>query len=116
VRSRWHRGRFGITGDPYLRLGLANRDRGNRAALFVPIWFAVQPTCRWSIALHTGWNSDLAVARDGWHTPLGLVVTARARHDLEVIVEAGFPSLIGPQNQTKERALLLTASWRPRVW
>ncbi len=112
---RWHRGRFGITGDPYLRIGLANRDLGNRAALFLPVWLAVQPTCRWLIALHTGWNSDLAVVKDGWHAPLAVIITARALPTLDFSIEAGFASLIGPQNQTKQRALLLTAIWRRRL-
>ena len=109
---RWTRGRFAIVGDPYLRLGLANLDRGNRAALVLPVWLQVQPTCRWLVALHLGWDSDLAVVRDGWHFPVGVVAGVHPYRALELDLEFGFPSLLGPQNDGGNRALLLTAGWR----
>lgn len=109
---RWQRGRTSITSDPYLRLGLANRDEGNRAALSVPIWVGIQPTCRWMIALHTGWDSDLAVWRDGWHGPFALLVRARATTHLDASVEAGFSTLFGPQNNVAQRAIVVALSWR----
>lgn len=109
---RWTRGRFAIESDPYLRVGLMNRDEGNRAALFLPVWLAMQPTCRWLIAIHTGWDSELAIARDGYHIPFGLVVRARATSHIDVAVEAGFTSLLGPQNNIKQRAALVTLGWR----
>jgi len=110
--ARWTRGRFAIATDPYLRQGLANRDKGNRAALFVPVWFAIQPTCRWVIALHVGYDSDLAVAKDGWHLPVGLVIGVHPIERLELGLEVGFPSLFGPQNQFQQRALMFTVGWR----
>ena len=110
---RWTRGRFAITGDPYLRLGLASRDLGNRAALVVPIWLAVQPTCRWSLALHTGWDGELAILRDGWHAPIGLGTEVRVWGRLHVAAEAGFRSLLGPQHDLKSRTLALVLAWRP---
>jgi hypothetical protein len=109
---RWTRGRYAITSDPYLRLGLANTDLGNRAAISLPVWFAVQPTCRWLLALHTGWFSDIAVIRDGWHVPFGLVIQARATDHIDLGVEAGFSSLLGPQNNIKQRAAMITIAWR----
>ena len=110
---RWTRGRYAVSADPYLRLGLANRARGNRAALVVPIWLAVQPTCRWLIALHTGWDGELAVLRDGWHGPLALAVEVRAPARFHVAAEAGFRSLIGPQHDLGARTLAITLAWRP---
>jgi hypothetical protein len=110
---RWTRGRFAIASDPYLQLGLANRDLGNRAALVVPVWLAVQPTCRWLIALHTGWDGELAILRDGWHGPLALAIEARAASRLHVAVEGGFRSLIGPQIDLNARTLAITLAWRP---
>ncbi len=109
---RWTRGRFAIESDPYLRLGLVNRDQGNRAALFVPIWLAMQPTCRWLLAIHTGWDGEVAIVRDGWHIPFGLVIRARATSQVDIGVEAGFTSLLGPQNNIKQRAALVTVGWR----
>lgn len=109
---RWTRGRFAIESDPYLRLGLMNRDEGNRAALVVPVWLAVQPTCRWLIAIHTGYESEIVNARDGYHVPFGLVVRARATSHLDLGVEAGFTSLLGPQNNIKQRAALVMVGWR----
>ncbi len=109
---RWQRGRFAVVSDPYLRLGLKNRDQGNRAALVLPVWFQVQPTCKWLLALHAGWQSDLAVAKDGWHAPLGIVVGVHPTYALELALEVGFPSLFGPQNEFADRAALVTVSWR----
>lgn len=110
---RWTRGRFAITADPYLRLGLANRERGNRAALVVPIRLAVQPTCRWLVALHAGWDGELAVLGDGWRGPLGLAVEARAASRLHVAVEGGLRSLVGPQTDLGARTLAIAIAWRP---
>ncbi|MGE5184337.1 MAG: hypothetical protein ACM31C_19845, partial [Acidobacteriota bacterium] len=66
---RWTRGRWAVWSDPYLQLGLANVDAGNRHALFVPIGVSMQPGCRWAIDLRTGWDSDFAVITDGWYVP-----------------------------------------------
>ena len=109
---RWTHGRYAITSDPYLRLGLANRERGNRDAIMLPVWLALQPTCRWAISLHTGFNSDLAVIRDGWHVPVTLGVRARATAEIDVGVEAGFTSLLGPQNNAKQAAIAASIAWR----
>lgn len=110
--ARWQRGRFAVIGDPYLRLGLANRDRGNRAALVLPIALAVQPTCRWVVALKTGAQGDLAVWRDGWYVPVSLAVTAAATAQLDLAVEAGLQQAYGPQTDIKQRAVVVTATWR----
>lgn len=110
--ARWHRGRYAITTDPYLQLGLGNNDRGNRAELWVPVVFAVQPTCRWVVELHSGWNSDLAEVGDGWHIPVALGVRAMATSHLELGGELGFTSLLGPQNNPKQRVGFVTIGWR----
>lgn len=109
---RWHRGRYAIASDPYLQLGLGNNDRGNRAELWIPIVLALQPTCRWVIELHSGWNSDVAIANDGWHVPIGLAVRAAATHHVDVGLALGFTSLLGPQNNPKQRVAFLTIGWR----
>jgi hypothetical protein len=110
---RWTQGRYAITSDPYLRVGLVNRDLGNRTALVVPIWFAIQPTWRSAIALHTGWDGDLATWRDGWHVPIALELVARATRRVDLGLTAGFPHLLGPQNTPKERAMSLMLEVRP---
>lgn len=108
----WRHGRFAIVGDPYLQLGLANRDRGNRAALFLPVTLTVQPTCRWAISLRTGWNSDLAVWSDGWHIPVFVGVRARATEHLDIGGGLGFSTLLGPQNTAKLRIAVVSFGWR----
>ncbi|HEY5944302.1 MAG TPA: hypothetical protein VIV40_02375, partial [Kofleriaceae bacterium] len=109
---RWTRGRFAIVGDPYLQLGVANTDKGNRAALFVPITFAVQPLSRWEIALRTGWNSDLAVIRDGWHVPVAIATRVAIDRNFEAGTMLAFSTLLGPQNTAKERALFFMVGFR----
>lgn len=109
---RWSHGRFAVTTDPYLRVGLGNRGDGNRDALMIPIWLGIQPTCRWLISLHTGIDGELATWRDGWHVPFALGVRARATSAVDVGFEAGFSSLLGPQNNIKQRAVMVFAAWR----
>lgn len=109
---RWTRGRYAITSDPYLQLGLANTDRGNRHALFVPLMFSVQPLARWELALRTGFNSDLAVIKDGWHVPIAIATRVRIDAHFDVGMMLGFASLLGPQNTAKERALFFMLGYR----
>jgi hypothetical protein len=113
---RWTRSRFLIATDPYVRVGLANTNRGNRGYVMLPVWFGVQPTCRWLVALRTGWDSDLDVWRDGWHGQLALSVRAAATSNIDIAVEAGFNSLYGPQNNLKTRAAFITVGWRGGVF
>jgi hypothetical protein len=113
---RWTRGRFAILGDPYVRLPLANGDLGNRAALVLPLWLAVQPATGWQIALRTGYDADFAVLRDGGHGPISLAVTARVTAALELAVEAGWAQLLGPQYDAKTGTIFVTAGWRSAVW
>jgi hypothetical protein len=105
---RWTRGRFAITTDPYIRIGLANLHQGNRTAFNVPVWFGLQPTCRWLIEFHTGADGDFRVIRDGWHMPASIVVTARATENLDISVEAGLQQAYGPQIDTKQRSVIVT--------
>jgi hypothetical protein len=112
---RFTRGRFRIASDPYLRLPLANADQGNRAALMLPVWLGVQPARRWLLELHTGYDGELAVWPDGWHIPFALVTRVRPASQLELALEAGFSSLFGPQNNIKQRAVMLSVGWRGGV-
>jgi hypothetical protein len=109
---RWTRGRFAVACDPYLRLPLANRTRGNRAAISIPLWLAVQPARGWMITLHTGFDADLIVLRDGSHSPFGLGVTTRLTREIDLGIEAGWARLLGPQYDAKHGAVLVTAGWR----
>ena len=111
--ARWTRGRFAIETDPYLQLGLANTEDGNRAAVVVPVQLAVQPTCRWLVALDTGWNSELHLLEDGWHIPVAIGARARATEHVDVGATLGFATLLGPQNTPKQRVLFVSVGWRP---
>ena len=110
--ARWTTGRFAITADPYLQLGLANTDEGNRHALFLPLTFAVQPTAHWELLLRTGFHSDLAVIEDGWHVPVAVGTRVVIERHFELGALLGFNSLLGPQNTAKERALFFMFGWR----
>jgi hypothetical protein len=109
--ARWRRGRFAITTDPYVRLPLANHKLGNRAAIYLPLWFAVQPATGWAIALHTGFDADLVVLRDGGRVPVAIDVTARVTGDVDLGVIAGWGGLFGPQHDGKHGTLMIAASW-----
>lgn len=109
---RWTRGRFAITSDPYLRIPLANAADGNRTAISLPLWLAVQPARRWQLALHTGFDADLAVLTDGWHGPISLVTTVRLTDALDATLEAGWEQLLGPQYDAKTATIQLALGWR----
>jgi hypothetical protein len=109
---RWHHGRFGITADPYLRLGLQNRDLGNRATLLVPVQLAVQPTCKWVVGARLGYDSAIEVWRDGWRGQASVFAGAHPIEPLEISVEYGFRALFGPVHDGTERVLMISVGWR----
>lgn len=109
---RWTHGRFAILGDPYLRVPLANAPLGNRYAINLPVWLAMQPAAGWMLALRGGFESDLAVIDDGGHVPVAIDVTARATPRLDLGVEGGWAGLLGPQHDARHGTLMLWAGWR----
>jgi hypothetical protein len=108
---RWTHGRFAITGDPYLRVPLANASLGNRWAINLPVWLAVQPRAGWMIALRGGFASDLVVIRDGGHIPFAVDVTARVTPSVDLGVEGGWAGLLGPQHDARHATIMIAAGW-----
>lgn len=111
---RWTHGRFAIASDPYLRLPLANHDRGNRAAIALPLWFAAQPAVGWMIAFRTGFASDLVVLRDGGHVPVAFDAAVRVTEDIDGGVEVGWGSLLGPQQEARTVTVMVMVGWHYR--
>jgi hypothetical protein len=111
---QWTHGRLELTADPYLQLGLANTDRGNRAELFLPVGLAARVAARVHLDFRTGYNSDTAVWRDGYHVPAWAGARVAATPAVEVGAAVGFYSVLGPQATGKERALFVTIAWRGR--
>lgn len=109
---RWTAGRFAIMTDPYLRVPLANAELGNRTALSIPLWLGLQPARGWMLTARTGFETDVAVLRDGSHGPFALGVVARVGCHVDVGLEAGWSRLLGPQFDAKRGAIQLTAGWR----
>jgi hypothetical protein len=109
---RWAHGRFAILADPYLRVPLGNAKLGNRFAINVPVWLAIQPATGWMIALRGGFESDLAVIHDGSHIPAAIDTTACVTSHVDVGVEAGWGSLLGPQRDARHATLMVWAGWR----
>jgi hypothetical protein len=110
--ARWTRGRWQLTGDPYLLFGLANTDRGNRAQVVLPVELAAELAARWRLELRTGYHSDVAVWRDGYHVPGWVGARVAATPSVDVGAALGFYSLLGPQATAKQRALFITVGWR----
>lgn len=108
---RWRRGRVTLTTDPFLQLGVANTDRGNRSALWLPVVVTVAASDRIDAEVTSGWNSDIAVIRDGWHVPLEFAVRGQVSAQIDVRVGVGFTSLLGPQNTAKQRLLTVAVRW-----
>lgn len=112
ARARWSRGRLGVDGTAYLQLGLSNTDLGNRHRLVVMVRGWLQPTCRWALGLGTGVDGELAVFADGHHIPLVGAVRTRLTSRLVAHANAGFSSLLGPQNTIRTRYAALALELR----
>jgi len=109
--ARWRHGRYSIAADPFVQLGLYNRDQGNRTQLWLPVYLELAFACHWLVAVHTGWNAEVAGITDAWHLPLGFAARVSATRFLDIGLEAGFSTLAGPQNNVKQRAAMLTVAW-----
>jgi hypothetical protein len=110
--ARWTSGRYAIVADPYLQFGLANVELGNRAQLFVPLAFDLQPARRWLVELRTGYNSELDVLSSGYYIPVWFGVTFAATAHFDVGVAAGFETLLGPLATSKARQGYFIVDWR----
>jgi hypothetical protein len=110
--AQWVHGRVAVTGDPYLQIGLANRQLGNRTQLFLPVELAVAFAPRWQVDLRTGYTSEVAVWRDGYHIPAWAGLRVAVTPSVEIGGAVGFYTLLGPQATPKERALFVTLGWR----
>jgi hypothetical protein len=107
----WSHGRITFATDPYLRVGLANTDRGNRTNLMLPFDLGVRVIARTELGLHTGYDSDLAVWRDGFHIPLGFYARAHVTSHVEAGALFGFTSALGPQDTLTRRLFWLWLGW-----
>jgi hypothetical protein len=110
--ARWQRGRFAITGDPQLQLGLDHTDQGNRAQVNVPLWLAVAPTCRSEVYLRTGVYGELAVFGDVWSVPALAGARVAVTTHIDVAAEIGFQRLAGPLDEGKLRVAWLSVAAR----
>ncbi len=108
--ARWQRGRFAITSDPQLQVGLDNTDLGNRAQANVPLWLAVAPTCRSEIYLRTGVYGELAVFGDVWSVPALVGAKVAVSTHIDVAAEIGFERLAGPLDEGKLRMAWLAVA------
>ena len=111
--ARWQRGRVAITSDPQLQIGLYDTDLGNRNAIHVPLWIAVQPASRAEVYLRTGVEGDIAVFGDAWGIPatIGARVAITCRVDLAA--EGGLVRIGGPLGDAKQRVawIAIRARW-----
>jgi hypothetical protein len=108
---RWTHGRFAVHSDPYLRVPLANGALGNRSAIMLPLWLAAQPAAGWLVALRTGFASDLAVIHDGGHVAFAAGAATRITDQVDLGLEFGWASLIGPQHDARHATITVTAAW-----
>jgi hypothetical protein len=110
--ARWTHGRFAITTDPQVQVGLANRERGNRDWVRWPLWFGFQPARHVMLALRTGVEGEWVTLRDSYLVSAGLDLTVRVRWDLDASLSLGFPAALGPLNDGFERHLGVTVTGR----
>ena len=110
---RLRRGRAALLSDPHLVIGLANRDRGNRDQLNLPLRGELLLGSRVMLAFGTGVRGELAVFGDGFAVPISTGVELSTAPAWNLGLEVGFPRLLGPQNTFKERHVTLYVTYRP---
>lgn len=100
--------------DPYVRFGLANRDRGNRAFVNLPLWVEARWRGRVGGYLMTGVNSLLTDFSDYWSVPVALGAVAAPGAGFEVRAQVGFTRALGPLGTVQDRHLMLSVARRFR--
>jgi hypothetical protein len=106
------RGRWTLWSDPYLRIGLENTDRGNRAYLVVPVYIEASLAARRvDLAFHTGYDSELVGWRDDYHVPAAIAARVRVGDGVELGAEGGLRTALGPQNSSGYRTLMLSVAF-----
>jgi hypothetical protein len=111
--ARLRHGRVALLLDPHVVIGLANRDRGNRDQLNLPVRGQVQIGSRVLLSLQTGMRGELAVFGDAFAVPIGTGVEVSTAPAWDIGLEAAFPRLLGPQNTFKDRHVALYITYRP---
>ena len=112
LAARWQRGRFAVDAAPYLQLGLASTDQGNRHRVVAPLRLWLQPTCRWALGLSSGVEGELAVFADAYRVPFSGLVSTQLTSWLQLSAEVGFSSLGGPLNTASRRYGSITLETR----
>ncbi|HWM88826.1 MAG TPA: hypothetical protein VNO33_23405 [Kofleriaceae bacterium] len=109
---RLRRGRVALLMDPHLAVGLANRDRGNRDQLNLPMRGQLQLTERIVVEMHTGVRGELSTFGDTFTVPFATGVQVSPSPAWDIGLEAALPRLLGPQNSFKERHVALYLTYR----
>jgi hypothetical protein len=109
---KWHHGRFALVTDPQYQIGLANRDRGNRDWLRLPLWLEIQPVRHVLLALRTGVEGEVATWHDSFLVAGAVDLTVRFRPDVDASLTVGFPAVLGPLNDGNERHFGATVTVR----
>lgn len=87
--------RFALLTDAGLRLGVSNRDKGNKEVLDLPVQLAVQATDKLVLFAEAGLLAPLSELTDGYYTSLGVAGLYALGPHLDVGVRFAFPRLTG---------------------
>jgi hypothetical protein len=109
---RLRRGPAALLLDPQLAIGLANRDRGNRDQLNVPLVGQLQIGWRALVELRTGVRGELVTFGDAFAVPVGAGVRLSPAPAVDIGLEVAFSKLLGPQNTVQQRHLALYVTYR----
>ncbi|MGE0401608.1 MAG: hypothetical protein AB7T06_33210 [Kofleriaceae bacterium] len=87
--------RFAVIADFSLRLGLANRDEGNKEMLDLPVQLAVQATDKLVLFAEAGMLLPVAELTDGYYASIGLAGLYAIRANLDAGVRFELPRIAG---------------------
>ena len=87
--------RFALIADWALRLGLSNRDEGNKEAFDLPIQLAVQATNKLVLFAEAGLLAPLSELTDAYYASIGVAGLYAISDELDVGARFEFPRIAG---------------------
>jgi hypothetical protein len=100
-----------IAFDPRIKIGLTERDGGNKETIDVPVWFWYHLNEKMGVAVNTGISGPLDGFGDAFFVPVGFNFTYKANEKLSVGADFSFLNLIGKNGDADAKMLGVRASY-----
>lgn len=97
--------------DPRIKIGLTERDGGNKENIDVPVWLWYMLNEKMGVAVNTGISGPLDGFGDAFFVPVGFNFTYKANEKLNVGADFSFLNLIGKNGDADAKMLGIRAQY-----